>query len=189
MAVAQWDIGDAKITRIIEMSAERTPEFGYRNLSTEQWEHWSQETAAVTGGDVPPEIAETVIETPAVNYDSIRPIIEAELHELVESDHRVTTEISLEPTPGHTPGHVGVVIESAGELAVVTGDLMHHPIQCSMPHVSSNFDHDVERARTTRTEFLRRYADRPVKVFGTHFAGPTAGHIKSHGDTWRFSVD
>lgn len=155
-----------------------------------EWAHWSLETVAATAGEIPKEIAENVIETAAVNHDSILPIIEAGLHELVDSDHRVTPEIYLEPTPGHTPGHVSVVMHSDGEFGVITGDLMHHPIQCAMPHVASNFDHDVTRARETRRAFLRRYADRPVLVFGTHFANPTAGRFVSQGaDEWHLSVD
>ena len=58
-----------------------------------------------------------------------------------------------------------------------------------MPDVSSNFDFDLARAIATRTDFLSRYADRPVLVLGTHFAGPTAGWVVSHDSTWRFVVD
>lgn len=150
-----------------------------------EWAHWSQEAIAATAGEIPPAIAENVIETAAVNHDSVKPIIDAGLHVLVDSDFRVTPEVYLEPTPGHTPGHVSVVIESAGHHAVITGDLMHHPIQCALPHVASNFDHDVAKARETRRAFLRRYANRDVLVFGTHFADPTAGHFVSRGeDEW-----
>jgi glyoxylase-like metal-dependent hydrolase (beta-lactamase superfamily II) len=154
-----------------------------------EWDHWRQETAAEIAGDVELEAAETVMDCPAVNHDSILPIIEAGLHELVEMDHRVTDEVWLEPTPGHTPGHVSVVIQSGRQAAVITGDLMHHPIQCALPHVSSKFDHDVAGAHQTRNDFLQRYADGEVLVFGTHFAEPTAGHVVSHGESWRFSVD
>ena len=154
-----------------------------------EFEHWQQETLADMQGDMTDEIIENVVDVCETNRDSVRPVVEAGLHELVEMDHRVTGEVRLEPTPGHTPGHVSVVIESAGEKAVITGDLMHHPIQCAMPHVASRFDHDIARARATREDFLGRYADGPVTVFGTHFAPPTAGRVISHGGKWRFSVD
>jgi len=153
-----------------------------------EWEHWRQETTAAVAGDVDREIAEVVMDCAAVNQDSIRPVIDAGLHELVEADHQVTDEMHLEPTPGHTPGHVSVVIASQGRRAVITGDIMHHPIQCGLPHVASKFDHDVARARNTRIDFLRRYADDEVLIFGTHFAAPTAGRVVSHGDSWRFLV-
>src|SRR5204862_443821 len=85
-----------------------------------------------------------------------------------------TPEVSLEPTPGHTPGHVSVRIVSRGEEAVITGDLMHHPVQCAQPGWASRFDVDAQAARRTRLEFLNRHADRPVLVLGTHFATPIA---------------
>tara|TARA_Y100000588_G_scaffold112997_2_gene124028 strand:- start:156 stop:1070 length:915 start_codon:yes stop_codon:yes gene_type:complete len=155
----------------------------------EEWTHWADESDTVLDGDVTETIAQNVLEARVVHQDSIRPIIEAGLHEVVDSTHQLTDEISFEPTPGHTPGHISVRISSRDEHAVITGDLMHHPIQCAMPDVSSNFDFDLARAIATRTDFLSRYADRPVLVLGTHFAGPTAGWVVSHDSTWRFVVD
>ena len=97
----------------------------------------------------------------------------------------VNGEIHFEPTPGHTPGHVSIAIESRGERAVITGDLMHHPVQCAHPDWGSSADVDPEQAEKTRREFLARYAETPVLVIGTHFAGPTAGKIVRDGDAWR----
>jgi glyoxylase-like metal-dependent hydrolase (beta-lactamase superfamily II) len=102
-------------------------------------------------------------------------------------DHRVSGEMWFEPTPGHTPGHVSVRLSSEGIDAVITGDLMHHPVQMAEPWVTP-FDSDVDHAMQTRREFCARYADRPVTVLGTHFNHPTAGHIIGHGEAWRFRV-
>lgn len=84
-----------------------------------EWEHWSSEAAQHRDGDV--------------MGDSVRPIVDAGLAELVDMNHVLTPEVRLEPTPGHTPGHVSVRISSQGEEAVITGDLMHHPLQCAEP--------------------------------------------------------
>ena len=121
-----------------------------------------------------------------VHADSVRPILDAGLADLVGPDHRLTDEVWLEPTPGHTPGHTSVRISSRGEDAVITGDVMHHPVQCAEPDWASNFDVDPEAARQTRKAFLARYADGPVLVFGTHFATPGAGRIVRHDGVWRF---
>jgi len=137
-----------------------------------EWEHWKDE---------PEEFGPVIT-------DSVRPIVDAGLADLVESDHRVTDEVRLEPTPGHTPGHVSVRILSKGEEAVITGDLMHHPYQVARPTLSPNVDHDVEKSRATRRRFLESCADRPVLVIGTHFATPTAGRVVRDGDTYRFAV-
>jgi glyoxylase-like metal-dependent hydrolase (beta-lactamase superfamily II) len=142
-------------------------------IGRREWEHWSVAQDPDFRGPV---------------EDSVRPIIDAGLADFVEPDHRVTEEVWLEPTPGHTPGHVSVRISSRGEDAVITGDLMHHPVQCSHPHWASRFDSDPDEARKTRREFLGRYSDLPVLVFGTHFATPSAGRIVRNGDTWRFVV-
>jgi glyoxylase-like metal-dependent hydrolase (beta-lactamase superfamily II) len=121
--------------------------------------------------------------------DSVQPVIDAGLVDWVASDHAVTDEVRLEPTPGHTPGHVSVRIRSAGAEAVITGDLMHHPIQCCDPRIGSRFDADPAQAFATRMRFLREQADRDVLVLGTHFAAPAVGRIVAAGAAWRFAVD
>jgi glyoxylase-like metal-dependent hydrolase (beta-lactamase superfamily II) len=136
-----------------------------------EWEHWR------SAGDQPDG---------DVVGDSVRPVVEAGLADLVEPGHRLTDEVWLEPTPGHTPGHTSVHVASGGAEAVITGDVMHHPVQCGEPAWRSNFDVDADAARRTRRAFLARYADRPVLVFGTHFATPSAGRIVRAGDVWRF---
>jgi len=120
--------------------------------------------------------------------ESVQPIVDAGLAELVEMDHKVCAEVALEPTPGHTPGHVSVHIRSAGEEAVVTGDMIHHPCQIARPDWSTSVDFDKEQSQRTKREFLGRYADQPVLVIGTHFATPTAGRIVRDGDTYRLDA-
>jgi glyoxylase-like metal-dependent hydrolase (beta-lactamase superfamily II) len=139
-----------------------------------EWEHWTSEDDDGTR---------------RIMADSVAPVLDAGLAELVPMDHHVTDEIRLEPTPGHTPGHVSVRLASRGADAVITGDLMHHPVQIAEPTWQTTFDTDPDEARETRRAFCARYADRPVTVLGTHFHHPTVGRIVSHRDAWRFTVD
>jgi glyoxylase-like metal-dependent hydrolase (beta-lactamase superfamily II) len=120
--------------------------------------------------------------------DSVKPIFDAGLADFVPADHVLTDAVRLEPTPGHTPGHVSVKISSQGEEAVITGDLMHHPVQCAHPEWGSVADVDPAQALATRRAFLERYGDTPVLVLGTHFATPTAGRIVRKGGAFRFEV-
>jgi glyoxylase-like metal-dependent hydrolase (beta-lactamase superfamily II) len=124
----------------------------------------------------------------AIFADSVKPVHDAGLVDLVETDHRVSDEISLVPTIGHTPGHVSVRIRSQGEEALITGDFMHHPCQIARPHWSSTADSDPQQAQQTRERMLGELAGRPVLVIGTHFAGATAGHIVRDGDAYRLAV-
>src|SRR5947208_259235 len=118
----------------------------------------------------------------AILADSVKPVQDAGLVDLVETDHRVSDEISLVPTIGHTPGHVSVRIRSGDEEALITGDFMHHPCQIARPHWSSTADSDPDQAQRTRERMLEELSERPVLVIGTHFAGATAGHIVRSGD-------
>lgn len=142
-------------------------------IGRSEWDYWSQQEDEQFG---------------EVMGDSVRPVIEAGLADFVEPELEITPEIRLIPTPGHTPGHMSVTISSQGEEAVITGDLMHHPVQCSDPDWASAFDFDSDQARKTRREFLERHADTEIRVIGTHFASPTIGRIVRHGESWRFCV-
>jgi glyoxylase-like metal-dependent hydrolase (beta-lactamase superfamily II) len=117
--------------------------------------------------------------------ESVAPVFEAGLVDLVAADHDVGDGVRFESTPGHTPGHVSVHVSSRGEEAVITGDLMHHPCQIARPDWATGFDFDGQQATATRRAFLERYADRPVLVLGTHFADPVGGRIVRDGPTYR----
>jgi glyoxylase-like metal-dependent hydrolase (beta-lactamase superfamily II) len=118
--------------------------------------------------------------------DSVRPVMERGQGKLVDSNYKITDEVWLEPTPGHTPGHHSVRISSKGQDAVITGDLIHHPILCAYPEWDDNFDSDAAMAKKTRRGFCEKYADSNVIVFGTHFATPSCGKIEKEGSAFRF---
>jgi len=120
--------------------------------------------------------------------DSVAPVWAAGLVDLVETDHRICDEISLVPTPGHTPGHVSLRIASMGEEALITGDFMHHPCQIARPDWSSTADSDPAEARLTRERMLTGLADTSILVICTPFAGRTAGHIVPDGGAFRLAV-
>jgi glyoxylase-like metal-dependent hydrolase (beta-lactamase superfamily II) len=120
--------------------------------------------------------------------DSVRPVVDSGHAKLVDSDYRITDEVWLEPTPGHTPGHHSVRISSKGHDAVITGDLIHHPVQFQYPEWDDAFDSDLALAKRTRRAFAEKYADRDVLVFGTHFATPSAGKITRSGNAFRFQA-
>lgn len=140
-------------------------------FGAKEWEYW-QATAQEDFGDV--------------IGDSVAPVIDAGLVDLVAMDHQICDEVSLFPSPGHTPGHVCVEIRSAGEEAIITGDSMHHPCQIAHPEWSSAVDADAIAAQTTREAFLEKYGNSDTLIIGTHFATPTAGHLKKkeNGEYW-----
>jgi glyoxylase-like metal-dependent hydrolase (beta-lactamase superfamily II) len=121
----------------------------------------------------------------AVFNDSVKPIVEAGKADLVASDSKVCDEITLIPTPGHSPGHMSLHIRSDGEQGLLTGDVAHHP--CQMAHLdwSSTADSDPVQSTVTRRELFARFADTPTLVIGGHF---NAGRIMRDGDAFKFIV-
>ncbi|MDX1382734.1 MAG: MBL fold metallo-hydrolase [Thermoanaerobaculia bacterium] len=161
-------------TRLVDGRWVPTFENASYLFGREEWEHWDAHADEDQMGI-------------AVD-DSVRPIVEADLHQLVEVDHDLGEGVTLEPTRGHTPGHVSVRIRSRGEEALITGDFIHHPCQMARLGWCSSADFDAEQAKATRLAMLESLADRPVLVIGTHFATPSAGRVVRDGDAYRLDV-
>lgn len=121
-------------------------------------------------------------ENKAVFEDSVQPIVAAGLADLVTADHRIGDEISLISTPGHSPGHMSILIKSEGAEALLTGDVAHHP--CQMAHLdwSSTADSDPMQSIEARKMLFSRFADTPTLVFGGHF---DPGHLVRDGDAFK----
>lgn len=118
--------------------------------------------------------------------DTVVPIIDAGLADLIDPDHRVTGSVRFVPTPGHSPGHMSVLIESGGHRALITGDMAHHPVQWAEPGWGFVGDWDASMAIDSRRRIADEHGDDGTVVLGTHYATPTAGHIVRVGDGWRF---
>jgi glyoxylase-like metal-dependent hydrolase (beta-lactamase superfamily II) len=121
-----------------------------------------------------------------VHEDSIQPIFDAGLAELVDPPCELIPGVELFPTPGHTPGHVSVIIKSSGQGALITGDSFHHPCQIAYPAWASIADADQAASHATRTAVLEKLVGTSMLLFGTHFAEPTAGRIVRDGMAFRF---
>jgi len=123
---------------------------------------------------------------PRVFDEAVQPLLDASLVDAVASDHRLSDSIALVPTPGHSPGHVGVRLHSQGREAFITGDMVHSPVQLARPEWSSTADSDGAQAERSRRELLARATDTDTLVLGTHFPAPTAGRVVSEGEGLQF---
>jgi glyoxylase-like metal-dependent hydrolase (beta-lactamase superfamily II) len=135
-------------------------------LVGEEWEYWRHEKDECIA-------------------DSVVPVVEHGQVDLVESDHALGRWLRFEPSPGHTPGHVSVRLETSGGRAVFSGDLMHRVVQVAEPQWSSIFCADPVRSAATRRDFVERFADSGVLVLAAHF--PRPGYIVREGGGTRFT--
>lgn len=109
---------------------------------------------------------------------SVDPLVATGRLHPTEPDAQITAEVRLLSSPGHSPGHVSVLIESQGESALITGDVVHSPLQIVRPDVTADrFDADPVAAVETRRRIVELVADTGTLVLGTHFPPPTAGRV------------
>lgn len=116
--------------------------------------------------------------------DCVLPVYDAGLVDTVPSDFAITNEVSLIPTPGHTPGHVSILIKSKGKQAIITGDITHHPCQIAKPEWET-IDTNKKQANKSRKALLEQFADTHTLFIDTHFSYPTAGYLKRDGMGFR----
>ncbi|HET6952472.1 MAG TPA: MBL fold metallo-hydrolase [Acidimicrobiales bacterium] len=134
----------------------------------DEWEHWRVAVERDPETDF----------TRAVD-ESIHPLFVDELVQLVDSDHELADGIRLRSTAGHSPGHVSIDIESNGERAVITGDVLHHPVQVHEPGWQMRADLDLVRGVSARSDLVDEVVDSGALMIGTHFAGCCAGHVEA----------
>ncbi|KXS13744.1 Metallo-hydrolase/oxidoreductase [Gonapodya prolifera JEL478] len=138
-----------------------------------EYDFWKDSTPSWQTDDAPKDETFTA---------SVKPIYDAGLADLVGPDHVIAPGVSLEPTPGHTPCHVSVVIQDGDSKAVITGDMTHSPIQVAVPTHSPRFDSDPKQSVQTRVAAFERWCAAKSLVIGSHFTYPTAGYLKKVGD-------
>lgn len=119
--------------------------------------------------------------------DSVQPILDAGLADIVPTDQRVTDDVRLLPTPGHSPGHVCVDIGRGTERLILMGDVLHTVLQCRFPRWSTRFCSHPDEARTTRLAFMEEHAAAGTLLAPAHFPTPSWGRLVADGDHYRFA--
>ena len=118
--------------------------------------------------------------------DSVLPVMEAGLAEIVESVHEVGDGMTIVPAPGHSPGHCCLRVENGDDSGLFTGDSLHHPLQIAAPEVNSFACVDAEAARASRRMILEECCDKHRLLIPGHFAAPHHGRVSAEGSRFRF---
>lgn len=109
--------------------------------------------------------------------DPVEPMEDLGIVDLIEGEYHLTEELTAIPTPGHTPGHMSVLISSQGERGLILGDVAHHPLQVHETDWKNNADVDHDRARKTRQAVMKRVEEEGLKMAAGHFPAPGFGRI------------
>ena len=118
--------------------------------------------------------------------DSVLPIVAAKRAEIVKSDHALNEQVRLLPTPGHTIDHFSVLVGRPGKDALITGDMIHSPIQGRYPELGMRADYDSRQAGETRRKVFDRFCEEPTVMCLAHFPSPSTGRVRRWGDGFKF---
>jgi len=110
--------------------------------------------------------------------DSVLPLLDAGADiALVDGEHRLTDDLTLLQTPGHTPAHVSVAIASHGESGVIIGDVCHHPAQVTNTDWCPIFDMNPVLSAQSRENLMQKIEAERMTMLAGHFAAPGFGRI------------
>jgi len=105
------------------------------------------------------------------------PLEDLGLMELMDGEYSLTSELSTLPTPGHTPGHMSIMISSQGQRGIILGDILHNTVQVHETDWVSRADIDPEQTRITRRNLVERLEQEGTTVAAVHLPAPGFGKI------------
>lgn len=109
--------------------------------------------------------------------DSVLPVVAAGRVDVVKSEYTFNDHVQLLPAPGHTIDQFNVLAGKPGRDALVTGDMVHSPIQVRYPEIGMMSDWNSKIAGETRNRLFSRFCDTSTLICTGHFPSPSAGRI------------
>lgn len=95
---------------------------------------------------------------------------------------KLTPEVEMIATPGHTPGHAAYQITLGEDKMVVLGDSVHlNALQFPHPEWTMAFDTDPALAIKSRTKLFHQLAADRTMAMGYHLPFPGIGHVRANG--------
>jgi len=118
--------------------------------------------------------------------DSVLPVVAANRVDIVKSAHAFNDLVTLIPTPGHSIDHYSVHVGKSGTDAVVTGDMIHSPLQARYPELGMMADYDSKQAGQSRRELFGRFCDTQTLMCTAHFPSPSTARVVRWKDGFDF---
>jgi glyoxylase-like metal-dependent hydrolase (beta-lactamase superfamily II) len=142
-------------------------------LAEREFEFWTGR-ADLGGMRVPHEIRASMVRTARRSLEAIRFQIET-----VDDEREIVPGVWVLPAPGHTPGHMGLLISDSGQHLLNIGDAAVHPLHLEDPSLENGFDAEPQKAGAMRSELLERAVSERMHMLAFHFPFPSVGRVKA----------
>lgn len=106
--------------------------------------------------------------------------------DLIDRETEIRSGIRIIHAPGHTPGHLVVLISSAGEHMLYASDALIHPILLEHPDWHSVYDLNPKDAAVTMQRLLDQASAENYLVHAFHFPFPGLGYVTRKEAGWQW---
>lgn len=131
-------------------------------VSKTDWEYWTQPSVLSEAEHI---------------RNQVMPLDELKILDIMDGDYNITDELTTIDTPGHTPGHISIIVSSGGQRGFIMGDVAHSPAQAHYTDWNPGFDLDKDQSRKTRHQILDRLEADGSLVSAGHFPGSGFGRF------------
>lgn len=105
---------------------------------------------------------------------------------LIDREMEIVPGIRAVAAPGHTPGHIALVISSQNRRLLCVSDAFLHPIHLQRLEWHSIFDLAPEALGGTRQKLLEMASGGRMQVMAFHFPFPGLGNAVRRGGAWKW---
>lgn len=115
----------------------------------------------------------------------VAPLARLESLDLLAGETELAPGVTALETPGHTPGHMSLLLQSRGEGLVISGDVVNSPVYVSQPQLPFPSDADHALGIRTRLALMERIEGNGLRLASAHFPEPGwGGVVRIDGRRW-----
>jgi glyoxylase-like metal-dependent hydrolase (beta-lactamase superfamily II) len=142
-------------------------------VSEREWDFWMASRSDLSGLGLPDELKAEIRDTARRCLHALRLQIEP-----IDGETEIVPGVRAIPAPGHTPGHLAILISSQEQRLLNIGDAAVHPIHLEEPEWENGFDQERGAALATRRQLAERAVAEEMRVMAFHFPFPSVGGMK-----------
>lgn len=153
-------------------------------IALEEWEFWMHGRSNLDAMRAPEEYKHFIRTAARRSLHALRHHLET-----VDGETEIVPGVRTVPAPGHSPGHLAILVASDGELLLNLGDAAMHPLHLEEPEWETGLDLAGGAAVQTRRALAARAASEKMRVMAFHFPFPSVGRLEPRaGHGWNWNV-